>query len=80
MRIPRDISGNDLAKKLEKYGYLITRQTGSHMRLTTIQNGEHHITIPRHKELRLGTLSTILTDVADHLTISREDLIEELFG
>ena len=80
MRIPRDISGIELAKKLEKYGYLITRQTGSHMRLTTSKNGEHHITIPHHKELRLGTLSAILTDVADHLSINRDVLVEELFS
>jgi predicted RNA binding protein YcfA (HicA-like mRNA interferase family) len=80
MRIPRDVSGLDLAKRLEKYGYLITRQTGSHLRLTTTKNGEHHLTIPQHKELRVGTISAILTDVADHFSIKRESLIEDLFG
>jgi predicted RNA binding protein YcfA (HicA-like mRNA interferase family) len=80
MRIPRDISGTELALRLEKYGYLVTRQTGSHMRLTTTKNGEHHITIPRHDELRLGTLSAILSDVADHLSMSRQSIIEDLFG
>ena len=35
MRLPRDLSGIELDVKLEKYGYQITRQTGSHMRLTT---------------------------------------------
>jgi predicted RNA binding protein YcfA (HicA-like mRNA interferase family) len=39
MRLPRDISGLDLAKKLEVYGYRITRQTGSHMRLSTQERG-----------------------------------------
>ncbi len=80
MRIPRDISGVELAKKLERFGYRITRQTGSHMRLTTEQSGEHHITIPDHKELRVGTLNAILTDIADHLRMEREKLIEELFS
>jgi predicted RNA binding protein YcfA (HicA-like mRNA interferase family) len=79
MRIPRDISGIDLAKKLIKYGYTITRQTGSHIRLTTYQNGEHHITIPQHKDLRVGTLNAILSDIADHFSISRDDLINDLF-
>ena len=79
MRIPRDISGIELAKKLERYGYRITRQTGSHMRLTTDQGGEHHITIPKHKDLRIGTLNAILTDVADHIGLDREDLIKNLF-
>jgi predicted RNA binding protein YcfA (HicA-like mRNA interferase family) len=80
MRLPRDISGNDLAKRLNKYGYQITRQTGSHLRLTTQLNGEHHITIPQHKDLRIGTLSAILADVAEHVGISRDELITDLFG
>jgi len=46
MKLPRDISGGELAKRLEKYGYRITRQTGSHIRVTTTLQGEHHITIP----------------------------------
>lgn len=79
MRIPRGIGGSDLAKKLERYGYRITRQTGSHLRLTTEQGGEHHITIPHHKELRVGTLNAILTDVADHLGIEKDVLIVALF-
>ncbi len=48
MKLPRDVSGDELAAHLRKYGYEVTRQTGSHMRLTTLQGGEHHITIPRH--------------------------------
>ena len=80
MRLPRDISGSELARKLEKYGYRVTRQTGSHMRLTTIVKEEHHITIPQHKDLRIGLLSSILTDIADHLRVTREELTESLFG
>ena len=52
-RLPRDVSGAQLARLLEKYGYQITRQTGSHIRLTTQMNGEHHVTLPVHKELRV---------------------------
>jgi predicted RNA binding protein YcfA (HicA-like mRNA interferase family) len=80
MRLPRDIGGLDLAKRLEKYGYRITRQTGSHMRLSTQEKGEHHITIPQHKDLRVGTLHAILTDVADHLGMERDELVRTLFG
>jgi len=50
------------------------------MRLTTTQGGEHHVTIPRHKSLRVGTLSAILRDVAEHLDMPREMLLETLFG
>ena len=49
------------------------------MRLTTQQNGEHHITIPQHKDLRVGLLNAVLTDIADHLGLSREEVIEYLF-
>jgi len=79
MRLPREISGEELAKLLERYGYAITRQTGSHMRLTTTLQGEHHLTIPSHKHLKIGTLSAILGDVAVHFGMSKSDLIEELF-
>lgn len=47
-KIPRDISGRDLIKKLKKLGYDQTRQVGSHIRLTTEEKGIHHITIPEH--------------------------------
>ena len=79
MKLPRDLSGEELAKLLRKYGYEITRQTGSHMRLTR-RGGEHSITIPRHRALKPGTLSSILKDVAEHLGMRKRELIEELFG
>lgn len=81
MRLPRDLAGTDLATLLRRYGYDITRQTGSHMRLTSRLKGtEHRVTIPRHQPLRVGTLSAILADVASYLEISRSELAEELFG
>ena len=80
MKLPRDLSGDDLAKVLRKFGYEVTRQTGSHMRLTTQQRGEHHITVPYHDPLRVGTLSAILGDVAKHFGLNRNELLRELFG
>lgn len=80
MKLPRDISGSELAQKLSRFGYTVTRQTGSHIRLTTNQNGEDHVTIPSHQSLRIGTLSSILNDIATHLEIEKSKLIEELFG
>ncbi len=52
MKLPRDLSGEELAKLLKKYGYEVTRQTGSHMRLTTHVNGVHHITNPETLQLQ----------------------------
>jgi predicted RNA binding protein YcfA (HicA-like mRNA interferase family) len=46
VRLPRDLSGRELAQALSQYGYAVTRETGSHVRLTTLQRGEHHVTIP----------------------------------
>ena len=79
MRLPRDISGQDLVRYLKKFGYEVTRQTGSHIRLTTLQLGEHYITIPNHDPLTIGTLSSILSDVAVHFQLSKEEFIKELF-
>ncbi|MDI7248376.1 MAG: type II toxin-antitoxin system HicA family toxin [Bacillota bacterium] len=80
MRLPRNLSGEELARHLRKYGYEVTRQTGSHIRLSTSQGGEHHVTVPRHDTLKLGTLSGVLNDVASHLGMAKESLLERLFG
>ncbi len=81
MKLPRDVSGPQLAKQLRRQGYEITRQTGSHLRLTSIIKGtEHHITIPAHDSLKVGTLSAILSDVAAYLEVNRAWLIEDLFS
>ncbi len=56
MRLPRDLSGDELARRLGRIGYTATRQTESHMRLTIGAPRQHHITIPRHLALRIGTL------------------------
>ena len=57
-----------------------TLQTGSHIRLTTEQNGQHHITIPNHDPLKVGTLSAIITDIAEHFNKTKDQLLHELFG
>ena len=80
-RVPRDVDAADLIKKLERYGYVPTRQSGSHIRLTRIVAGvQQHVTLPNHKPLRLGTLNGILGDVAAHLGKDKGALVAELFG
>lgn len=80
MKIPRDLDADELIKLLKKkYGYEITRQVGSHIRLTTTLKGEHHITIPRHNFLKIGTINGILSDIALHLEKEKHVLIKELF-
>ena len=80
MKLPRDVSGRDLAKLLRRYGYEVVRQVGSHTRYSSSYKGhEHHITIPDHDAIRVGTLADILGDVADYLEMDRTKLIAELF-
>jgi predicted RNA binding protein YcfA (HicA-like mRNA interferase family) len=80
MKLPRDISGTSLIKSCEKLGYIVTRQTGSHIRWTTEQKGQHHITIPNHSPIRIGTLSSILGEIAEHFKTSKEEIINQLFN
>ena len=80
-KLPRDLSGRDLSKLLGRYGYEIVRETGSHIRLvSTHGRNEHRITIPDHQSIKVGTLDAILTDVSSYLQISKQDLLEQLFG
>jgi len=76
MRLPRDISGAELIQILGRFGYHNIRQTGSHVRLMRIygEQQEHHITIPLHKNLRLGTLNSILQDVSARSGVDKEDI------
>ena len=75
MRPPRGPSGRDPAKALERHGYEITRRTGSRLRLTTRRRGEHHVTVPAHGSVRVGTLSGIIGDVAEHLGMGRDEIM-----
>ncbi len=78
MRLPRDLAATELIRALERLGYEAVRQTGSHIRVRTIRDGEHHETIPCHGPLKVGTLSTILRGVAAHHRLSRDELLELL--
>ncbi|CUT02844.1 type II toxin-antitoxin system HicA family toxin [Candidatus Chrysopegis kryptomonas] len=79
-KIPRDVSGRQLARLLSKYGYKITRETGSHIRLVSrYHSNEHKITIPDHKSLKIGTLNSILNEVANYLKIPKDELLKNLF-
>jgi len=78
VKLPRDLNGDEPVKLLEHFGYRVTRQTGSHMRLTSATSPEHHITIPRHPHLKTGTLESILREVAAQLGMTKEEVISLL--
>ncbi len=80
MKLPRDISGVQLAKALHAFGYQQTHQSGSHIRITTTIHGEPHVTVPAHNPLKVGTLAAILRNVGEHHQLDRETLLRTLFG
>lgn len=82
MSLPRDLSGERLTILLRRrYGYSVVRQRGSHMRLVaTGDSGEHRVTVPLHRPLRVGTLNAILWDIANFRGIHRDEVVRDLFG
>ncbi len=73
------VSGDKLIKLLNRLGYVMERQKGSHVRLRKISAlGEHNITVPRHPEIAKGTLNDILSKVSLWNNISKKELIEML--
>jgi len=79
-KLPRNLSGARLIHALQKLGYSPTRQNGSHVRLTCTEPKEHHITVPLHDPLRVGTLAAIIADVAQAHSVSRDEILHKLFG
>ena len=80
LKLPRDVSGQRRIKALEILWYRPTRQTRSHVQVTTSLDGEHHITVSLHDPVKAGTVSAIVRDVAAHHGVSRDELIGKRFG
>lgn len=57
------ISGEELIRALEKFGYVRVRQKGSHVRLRHPSDPRRKpLTIPLHRSIAFGTLKQILRD------------------
>ena len=78
MKVPRNVNGAQLVKALRVLGYAADRQKGSHIRITTQQNGENHEVVPHHHPIKTGTLSGILKRIAVHHRLTVEELLEKL--
>ena len=73
------VSGTVLCKVLEKYGYSVFSQKGSHIKLKLIcKKGTHVIIIPNHKPIAKGTLNDILSKVCLWIDKSKEELAKML--
>lgn len=79
MKVPRNISGNDLISYLVSIGFQKVRQTGSHVRLELVVHGElFGITVPLHDPLKVGTSSNIIKDVAQKTGRDWMKILKEL--
>ncbi len=77
MRLPRDLSGQDLVSHLcKRWSYRRVHQVGSHIILETEEPSHHRIAVPAHSPLRIGTLNSILSSVANHKSVSREEILK----
>jgi len=65
------ISGEELIKALQKAGFTVVCQKGSHV---SLQNGPYMTIVPLHEELAKGALLSILKQCG----LSKEDLLELL--
>ncbi len=60
MKLPQ-ISGLELIKILHKFGFITSRQRGSHVRLEKrVGNEIIKLTVPLHNKLKKGTLLSII--------------------
>ena len=82
MRLPRGLSGEEFVRLLgRRYDYRPRRSRGSHVTVTlTTTTGEHSVTVPRHREVRIGTLNRVVSDVAAFLGVPKGEVREKLFG
>lgn len=73
-RLPR-ISSREAIRALERLGFEQIRQTGSHVVMKReTPDGEIGCVVPVHRELKIGTLSSILKQAQ----VTAEEFIESL--
>jgi hypothetical protein len=63
---------------LRKLGYVITRQSSSYLRVTTQAGGQHQEFIPNYSPIKIGTLKSILRNVAADHPMSVPEVLELL--
>lgn len=80
MRLPRDLDAQALIRVPARMDCRVTRRTRSHLRLQKHLPPEHAITVPNHPPLGVGTLAAMLSEVARHHGMSRDELLHLLFG
>jgi predicted RNA binding protein YcfA (HicA-like mRNA interferase family) len=78
MKLPRGVSADRLIRALEKLGYTVIRQKGSHIRLVHQAAPTHSISVPNHDPLKIGTFHGVLVEVARAQSVSIQDILDLL--
>ena len=74
MKLPL-VSGNDVIKLLQKDGFVVTRQRGSHVSLhKKVENKVLLVVVPIKKEIKKGTLLSIIKQAG----MTRDDFINKV--
>ena len=65
------VSGAEVVRVLEKFGFRVMRQKGSHV---VLRRGSTGCVVPLHRDLKIGTLSSVLKQAG----ISAEEFAQAL--
>ena len=57
MKLPRDVSGAQAARALQRLGFVVQRQTGSHL---ILRRETRTVVVPQHKPIKPGTLKGVI--------------------
>lgn len=68
-----NLSAKDVIRVLSKFGFVVYRQTGSHIHLWN-EDSRLLVTVPNHQELAKGTLISIMKQAK----IEREEFLSKL--
>ncbi|HMA88573.1 MAG TPA: type II toxin-antitoxin system HicA family toxin [Burkholderiales bacterium] len=69
-KLPR-VSGAEVVRALQRLGFVVARQRGSHI---VMRRGSSGCVVPNHQELKTGTLSGVLKQAG----VSAEEFLQQL--
>jgi predicted RNA binding protein YcfA (HicA-like mRNA interferase family) len=71
LKLPTDLSGQELVRVLLRVGFVVSRQRGSHIILRRVEPYAR-VVVPDHKQVRPGTLRQILNEAGVTIEQLRE--------
>jgi predicted RNA binding protein YcfA (HicA-like mRNA interferase family) len=78
LKLPRGVFADRVLRALERLGYTVVRQKGSHVRLFHVGPPGHSVTVPLHNPLKTGTFPSVLVEVSQARSLSIESIVELL--